>query len=179
MANKPYSKYALDRGVSADQVGLYVNPARKRAAPKKRPTAKQLAARKRFAEMARSGAFRRGSNPLTRVRVKSPPQRPAGNSEAPSKRLIKRRKKTNAAPEGFYANPRLREHRIATPENSEAPYVLMSYFVQWANSVSGKWRTVAAFCLAKDAATYARAYHATRPGKSVRVALRGDGYSNK
>jgi hypothetical protein len=45
------------------------------------------------------------SNPLTRVRIKSPPQRPAGNAETPSPRLMKRRKKTAKAPAGVYANP--------------------------------------------------------------------------
>lgn len=44
-------------------------------------------------------------NPLVRVRVKSPPQRPAGNTAAPSKRLVKRRKVTAKAPKGVYANP--------------------------------------------------------------------------
>lgn len=41
-------------------------------------------------------------NPLTRVRIKSPSQL---TKEPPTKRLIKRRKATQAAPEGFYANP--------------------------------------------------------------------------
>ena len=44
-------------------------------------------------------------NPLTRVRIKSPPQRPAGNSGTPSPRLVKRRKKTAKAAPGVYANP--------------------------------------------------------------------------
>lgn len=48
------------------------------------------------------------ANPLVRVRVKAPPQRPAGNTDAPSARLVKRRKATNkkSTPRGFYANPR-------------------------------------------------------------------------
>jgi hypothetical protein len=45
------------------------------------------------------------SNPLVRVKVKSPPQRPAGNDDAPSKRLVKRRKTTARAPRGVWANP--------------------------------------------------------------------------
>lgn len=44
-------------------------------------------------------------NPLTRVRIKSPPQRPRGSTAKPSKRLTKRRKATEAAPPGYYANP--------------------------------------------------------------------------
>lgn len=41
-------------------------------------------------------------NPLTRVKVKSPAQRGGGE---PSPRLTKRRKTTQKAPPGFYANP--------------------------------------------------------------------------
>lgn len=41
-------------------------------------------------------------NPLTRVRVKSPSM---ATGAAPSKRLTKRRKATNKAPAGYYANP--------------------------------------------------------------------------
>ena len=48
----------------------------------------------------------RDANPLTRVRIKSPPQRPAGTKKAPSKRLVARRKKTeNLSAPGYYANP--------------------------------------------------------------------------
>lgn len=110
----------------------------------KQPTAKQLAARARFAEMARSGALARKRksaakkkptvsrkisqlrhegypqkqavaiamseervgkvkrNPLSRVRVSSPSQR---TGAAPSKRLKSRRKATQRAPSGYYANP--------------------------------------------------------------------------
>lgn len=44
----------------------------------------------------------RERNPLTRVKVKSPAQR---GGAAPSERLTKRRKVTQKAPPGFYANP--------------------------------------------------------------------------
>lgn len=44
-------------------------------------------------------------NPLVRVKIKSPPQRPAGNDDLPSKRLMKRRKTTTKAPRGVWANP--------------------------------------------------------------------------
>lgn len=54
------------------------------------------------------GSMARKSNPLTRVKVKSPPQRPKGSTAAPSKRLVKRRKATQRAPEGYYANPKPR-----------------------------------------------------------------------
>lgn len=41
-------------------------------------------------------------NPLTRVKVKSPSM---ATGKAPTKRLTKRRKATNKAPAGYYANP--------------------------------------------------------------------------
>lgn len=66
------------------------------------PSAAQIAARERFAELARSGAFKRKKNPLTRVKSTSPSM---ATGEPPSKRLIRRRKKTARAPAGFYANP--------------------------------------------------------------------------
>ena len=43
------------------------------------------------------------ANPLVRVKVKSPAQRGKGE---PSPRLVQRRKTTQKAPAGFYANPR-------------------------------------------------------------------------
>lgn len=85
------------------------NPTRKgrTMATKKKPSAAQLAARKRFAEMARSGvwkkkATKRKANPLTRVKRNSPSQ---ATGKAPSKRLVKRRARTARAPAGLYANP--------------------------------------------------------------------------
>jgi hypothetical protein len=47
------------------------------------------------------------ANPLTRVKLKSPMQRPAGAGAVPEKgsRQYKRRQTTNKAPDGFYANP--------------------------------------------------------------------------
>lgn len=50
-----------------------------------RPTAAQIRARKRFAEMARSGAFRRRRNPAKRYRVVKK-KRPAAASPAPRRR---------------------------------------------------------------------------------------------
>jgi hypothetical protein len=44
----------------------------------------------------------RRSNPLTRVKVKSPSM---ATKQAPSKRLVARRKSTQKAPAGYYANP--------------------------------------------------------------------------
>jgi hypothetical protein len=54
-------------------------------------------------------SFSAMKNPLTRVKIMSPPQRPAyANKDPdykPSPRLIKRRRVTAKAPKGFYANP--------------------------------------------------------------------------
>jgi len=55
-----------------------------------------------------SGTWRPFANPLTRVKVKSPAQR---GGAAPSERLTKRRKTTQKAPPGFYANPTPRLER--------------------------------------------------------------------
>jgi hypothetical protein len=79
----------------------------------KKPSAAQLRARKLFAERARSGAFvksagKRKPNPLTRVKANSPSM---ATGDAPSKRLVKRRKKTAKAPAGYYANPLTRVKR--------------------------------------------------------------------
>ncbi len=79
----------------------------------KKPSAAQLAARKRFAEMARSGVWSRKKkaaakkttrkpNPLSKVKKTSPSM---ATGKAPSLRLRKRRQKTARAPAGFYANP--------------------------------------------------------------------------
>lgn len=86
------------------------NPKGRKMATKK-PTAAQLAARARFAEMARSGAFakttKRKLNPLTRIKkLSEPSQRGDGSATVKGSRLYKRRKKTQDAPPGYYANPR-------------------------------------------------------------------------
>jgi hypothetical protein len=82
------------------------NPTKGRtmATAKKKPTAKQLAARKLFAARARAGTLgkTRKANPLTRVKVKSPSM---ATKKAPTKRLTARRKATAKAPRGYYANP--------------------------------------------------------------------------
>lgn len=91
-------------GITPDMVGSHSKRKGNPVAAKKKPSAAQLRARKLFAERARAGTLRKG-NPLTRVKIKSPPQRPAGNKSAPSKRLIKRRTRTVKAPTGYYANP--------------------------------------------------------------------------
>lgn len=77
----------------------------------KKPSPAQVAARKRFAEMARSGvwkrkarktAARRKANPLTRVKRGS---KSMTTGKTPTDRLVKRRAKTARGPAGYYANP--------------------------------------------------------------------------
>lgn len=60
----------------------------------------------------------REKNPLTRVKVKSPAQR---GGAAPDERLTKRRKATQKAPPGFYANP---TPRLESPtQKSQRPHL--------------------------------------------------------
>lgn len=88
-------------------------------ATKKRPTAKQLAARALFAKRAKAGDFskpkrKRATNPLSRVKKTG---RSMATGKKPSARLAKRRARTAAGPKGFYANPRNKgAHKVATFE---------------------------------------------------------------
>jgi hypothetical protein len=63
-------------------------------------SAAQIAARKKFSDIMKSGGFKK--NPLTRVKKNSPSM---ATGKAPSTRLKKRRAKTAKAPAGYYANP--------------------------------------------------------------------------
>lgn len=100
-----------------------------------------------------SNADTHKSNPLVRVKVKSPPQRPAGTTAKPSKRLVARRKATKAAPEGFYANP--------------AP--AFPYRVESRASGARGWLPRGSFKTSVDAKQYARALANANPEKTIRV----------
>lgn len=65
-------------------------------------------------EVGRGGVVTQ--NPLTRVKVKSPSQR---TKAAPDARLLKRRKTTQKAPPGFYANPTPRLESPTQPSQRE------------------------------------------------------------
>lgn len=85
------------------------NPLKGSNVATKKPTPAQVAARKRFAEMARAGVFaknpaKRKAKPVTRVSQ--------ATGAPPTKRLVKRRKKTATAPKGFFANPAARENQL-------------------------------------------------------------------
>lgn len=72
--------------------------------PTKAPSKRLKTRRLKTHHLAPPGVW---ANPLTRVKLKSPAQRPAGAGEVPEKgsRLYKRRQTTAKAPPGFYANP--------------------------------------------------------------------------
>ena len=115
-------------------------------------TAKQIAWRKKFAAMAKAGTLTkkrrtRKANPLTRVRVNSPSM---ATGDAPSKRLVKRRKKTAKAPAGYYANPR-------------------GGFKVEVKTTGGRFRCVATFGKSGEAESYARALHRANPSRTIRV----------
>jgi len=77
---------------------------------KRKPTPAQIAARERFAEMARSGAFKRRvkRNPSIGIKRKrkSITRRSQATGRAPTRRLIMRRRATAALRQrGYFANP--------------------------------------------------------------------------
>lgn len=115
------------------------------------------------------------ANPLTRVRIKSPPQRPAGNSSPPSKRLMTRRKKTAKAPAGVYANPvvkPIRNRKAALTHG--APDTMRTwndhYIVQRSPDPDAKaWDSIGVFPKRVDAENFARNYARQHSTQYVRV----------
>jgi hypothetical protein len=85
----------------------------------KKPSAAQIAARKKFSDIMKSGGFKK--NPLTRVKKSSPSM---ATGKAPSTRLKKRRAKTAKAPAGYYANPaqKLNEYQQAAIDDFAKKY---------------------------------------------------------
>lgn len=126
----------------------------------KKPTAAQLDARKRFAEMARSGVFtKRAKNPkkrsAARMSVKAVSRPSQATGKKPSKRLVARRVKTAKAPAGFFANP--------------VPY-RFPWLVE--TQSRGVWGTRSAFATKAAAVQYAQAL-ADADDKTVRVRKAG------
>lgn len=80
----------------------------------------------------------RSANPLTRVKVMSPPQRPAGTRAKPGKRLVARRKKTAKAPEGFYANPLIVAEKAVNRRSLVGSVQYAVLFYSGKNKPSGK-----------------------------------------
>jgi hypothetical protein len=85
----------------------------------KKPSAAQIAARKKFSDIMKAGGFKK--NPLTRVKKSSPS---IATGKAPSTRLKKRRAKTAKAPAGYYANPaqKLDEYQQAAIDDFAKKY---------------------------------------------------------
>ena len=108
------------------------------------------------------------NNPLTRIKVKSPPQRPTGTATAPGKRLVARRKKTAIAPKGFYANPVESRIKGRVPKG-DSLYVPVFRVSADSTGSGTRWNLLAQFYSASTAKQYARAYAAANPKSSVLV----------
>jgi len=97
-------------------------------------------------------------NPLTRVRVTSPSM---ATKQAPSKRLIKRRKATKKAPPGLYANP--------MPKHYGDPNAKTWVLVSVKKPRSNRFTRNATFTHPEEAKLYARALHGAHPTWSIKV----------
>jgi hypothetical protein len=110
----------------------------------KKPTAKQLAARKRFAAMARSGAFKRKA-----AKAKA---KPAAKKKAPAKKAAKRaapaRKAVRARAPARKRNPSPHT-RVSSPSAFE---------VRHATAAGAAGALIASFPKKTDAVSYALAY---------------------
>lgn len=98
------------------------NPEGRKMATAKKPSVAQLAARKRFAEMAKAGVFTKSAgrrkNPAKK-RAAKPVTRPSqASGKKPTKRLVARRVATKKAPAGFFANPKKREFGVYLKSSS-------------------------------------------------------------
>lgn len=71
----------------------------------KKPTAKQIAARKLFAQRAKAGAFKKNPGARSRSKAGATKKPSIATGKAPSARLISRRSKTAKMPKGAFANP--------------------------------------------------------------------------
>ncbi len=151
---------------------------------------------------------RRGKNPLSRTSVAADSQRErvsvsakgrATKTKSPSRRLMARRRATEKAPAGFYANP-LTRVKINSPSmaTGEAPDVRLIKRRKktakgpvgvWANPINhygdpdqkfwfvvlaqrpreNRFRRVATFAMKGEAIIYARAYHNAHPTYKIKV----------
>jgi hypothetical protein len=125
-------------------------------------------------EMKQRAKDSRYGNPLVRVKVNSPPQRPKGSRGAPSKRLRQRRQRTQRAPAGYYANPLEKSVRNRDALSSTyAPDTIAShndsYIVQWKLPNERNWSIKRLFSSEREAQAYANGLARTEPDISVRV----------
>jgi hypothetical protein len=104
----------------------------------KKPSAKQIAARKKFAEIMKSGGFKktakkRSKNPIARegISAKAYVKRPSQiTRKTPTKRLTKRRVThlENGQPEGYFPNPILkRPVYIVLGIDKRGTYLIKAY----------------------------------------------------
>lgn len=138
------------------------------AATKKKPTAKQLAARKLFAQRAKAGMLKKN------------PKRPSqATGKKPTARLVDRRERSIP---GYFPNPAPRKtakrkknpvvagiKKAGAVQRAIAKVQQFRYHVITSMTETGKRTTVAGFILAKSAEEYAHALHAQMPGLWVRV----------
>lgn len=115
------------------------------------------------------------ANPLVRVKVKSPAQRGKGE---PSPRLVARRKTTQKAPAGFYANPLVKgESNADAARYAElyggAPDTVRAwsdhYIVRFHKPGEKTWSLISVFKSKTLAMQYARAYAREHPTYTVSV----------
>ncbi|TXH49686.1 MAG: hypothetical protein E6Q97_22245 [Desulfurellales bacterium] len=111
---------------------------------------------------ARKAAQKRAKNPLTRVKVNSPSML---TKKAPSKRLVARRKKTERAPKGVYANPVVGVHVDRKKQLPNFPYLVQIE----GTAGDGDWFTEAGFRLLSRAEEYAHFLHRKIPSARIRV----------
>ena len=116
------------------------------------------------------------ANPLVNVKVKSPAQRGKG---APDGRLIARRKVTEKAPEGFYANPlhSKRESNANAARYAElyggAPDTIRAwkdhYIVRFHKPGEKLWTPIAVFKTLNVATTFAKEHARLHPTYTVSI----------
>lgn len=100
-------------------------------------------------------------NPLTRVKVSSPSM---ATGKAPTSRLVKRRKKTERAPKGVYANP----GKVRTKYDAMAADQMRIMVYE---KRGGKFNHIANFDVLSKAKEYAQAY---ADAHNVSVEIRGN-----
>lgn len=116
-----------------------------------KPSPRLVKRRKKTDDIAKPKVW---ANPLVRVTVAGDSQRErkgvSGKTKSPSRRLMARRRVTETAPKGFYANPAPLKIRVEYKKGNA-------------------WFLLARFGDDKNAKQYARAWSVLNPTKTVRV----------
>ncbi|MBK9497441.1 MAG: hypothetical protein IPO08_23545 [Xanthomonadales bacterium] len=125
----------------------------------KKPSAAQLAARKKFAAMAKSGALAKARKAAPKKPISRPSQ---ATGKKPSPRLKARREKSIP---GYFANPISSE--VRKTKRAPSPF---QYVVENAPSdLDSLYKPVAGFVNFGDAKAYAYSLHKDMPGLFIRV----------